>query len=62
MLRLLGILLVIAALPCAVAAQVGGQAGGQAVWIWKDSKKVVHTRAELDAILRSNQVLSLIHI
>lgn len=50
--RLLVFVLAAAALPFPLT----GQAGGSAVWTWKDSKKVAHTRAELDAILRSNQL------
>ena len=50
--RLLTFLLVVTALFFALT----GQAHGQAAWTWKDSKGVVRTRADLDAILREHKL------
>src|ERR1700733_8135514 len=54
--RLLVFLLAAAALPIPLAGQAAPNAGNQTAWTWKDSRKVVHTRAELDAILRDHKL------
>jgi len=54
--RLLVFLLAAAALPFPLVGQAAPNAVNQTAWTWKDSKKIVHSRAELDAILRLNKV------
>ena len=62
--RLLAFLLVPATLPLALGGQAASKPDGQAAakpgkpaaWTWKDSKGVVRTRADLDAILREHKL------
>ena len=54
--RLLVFLLAAAALPFPLTGQTTQSAGKETEWTWTDSKKAVHTRAELDAMLRINKV------